>query len=236
MAKKIIFSALTFAGAFVVGILIFFPISQVASKYIKGFVDKESIDLRYDVLNIGFFGAQVTNLKTGDLTVNKIIIKYNPIGALFKRFSFEAESPLFIAGGKMAGDTITADIKGSVAGLAKLGNFDGSGSLDIKGKYNINSREGSVEVSSGAVSLAHPLMNVEADELKAKAGIKGNIITIDNVAAKGKTALDGKGTVVLNTKKIEFSTLDIQGKAGMMGMNMDFKIQGPASSPRFVTQ
>lgn len=236
MTKKIIFSALTFLGAFVVGILIFFPISQVASKYISSAVSKGNIDLRYDALDIGFFGAQVTNLKTGNLAVDKIIVKYNPIGAIFKRFSFEAESPLFMAGGKMAGDTITADIKGSVAGLAKLGNFNGSGSVDVKGKYNINSKEGSVEVSSGAVSFAHPLMNVEADTLSAKAGIKGNIITIDNVEAKGKTTLDGKGTVVLNTKKIEFSTLDIQGKAGMMGMNMNFKIQGSASSPRFITQ
>lgn len=236
MIKKIIISLLVFIGAFSAGLAIFFPIGEVASKYISSAVAGSNLDFRFDKLSAGFFGAEMTNIKTGKLTINKVKLDYNPIGLIFKRFSFYAESPLFIAKGNMAGNKITADITGSVNELAALADYKGSGSLNIKGGYDLAAKEGDVVVSGGAVSFAHPMMNVEADSVNANASIKGNVITINEINASGKTSIDGKGSVVLNPKKIEFSTLDIQGKAGLMGMNMNFKLQGPASSPRFVTQ
>lgn len=236
MKKKIALCVAIFLGAFIVGVIAFMPFGAIASKYIIQTASKNNIDLRFDTLNIGFFGAEMTNIKTGNMVVDNVALKYNPVGLIFKRFSFNAKSPFFIADGKMAGDEVTADIRGSVASIAGLAKCTGSGSVNVKGKYNLATKEGSVDLSSGAITFAHPLMNVEADSLNGNAGIKGNLITVSNLSAKGKTSLEGKGTVVLNTKKIEFSTLDLEGKAGMMGMDLNFKVQGAAYSPRFITQ
>lgn len=236
MKKKIIASVTLFLVAFVIGVLAFMPFGVIATKYIIQEAAKNNVELKFDTLDIGFFDAKMTNIKSGNLVVDNVELKYNPIGLIFKRFSFKAESPLFIADGKMAGNEITADIKGSVPAIAALASCTGSGSLDVKGKYNIVTKEGNVDISSGAVTVTHPLMLVETDSIKGVADIKGNLITIGNLSAKGKTSLEGKGTVSVNTKKIEFSTIDLEGQAGLMGMNMNFKLQGSAASPRFITQ
>ena len=86
--KKIIFSILAFFAALIVTLIITFPLSAVASKIISDTVTKNKIDLRYDKIDITFFGASASNIKSGPLVIKNIELDYNPIGLIFKRISF----------------------------------------------------------------------------------------------------------------------------------------------------
>lgn len=233
MAKKTVLSAAVFLGVFAVSAVIFMPYTQIASKIIDDVVNQRRVDIRYDALDVGLFGAEITKLATGALVIDRLTVKYNPIGLLFGKLSFNADSPVFSAEGTLSGSRLTADVKGSVAGLAKMAGFDGSGSVDAELSYDMSSGEGSALLKGGAVSFAHPMMKIEADGVEAEASVKGNIISVSKARAQGKTTLDAKGTVTLNSKKIEHSVMNITGKAGLMGMEMNFRLGGTFLAPIF---
>ena len=235
MVKKIALSAAAFIAAFIIALIIFMPYTQIASKVIDDIVTKRKIDIRYKTLDVGLFGAEITGLATGDITVDKLTVNYNPIGLIFKKLSFNADSPLFIAEGELSGNEVTANVRASVASISKMVGFDGGGSLNADILYNINSGEGSALLKSGSVSFIHPLMKIEADSLNGEVAIKDNMITIPQIKATGKTTLDAKGSITLNNKKIEHSLMDISGTAGIMGMNMNFRLSGNFISPKFTT-
>lgn len=235
MAKKIILSTIVFIGMFAVSAAIFMPYTHIATKIIDDITNERRIDIRYNTIKVGLFGAEITKLATGNLVIDKVTLKYNLIGLLLKKLSFNADSSAFTASGSLSGNKLTADIKGSVAGLAKMAGFNGSGSVDAKIIYDISSSEGNAILKGGAVTFIHPLMKIEADSLEAEASIKDRTINISKALAKGKTTLDATGTVTLNNKKIEHSVMDISGKAGIMGMDTKFRLNGTFLSPRFTT-
>lgn len=236
IVKKVISSSVAFMVATIVALMVFMPYNKIASKYIDDLIKSRKLDLVYESLDIGLFGASVKNIRTGPIKVSSVNASYNPIGLIFKRVKFNADSPLFNLNGSLKGDNLNAEIKGSLAGIGKLIGYDASGSFNSNVNYNIVGGTGDLDISSGALSFKHPLMTIETDSLNASANLKGNLLTIDNVSATGKTTLAGSGTINLNTKKIEQSNLDIAGKAGIMGMSMDFKLTGPITAPRFVTR
>ncbi len=232
--KKIIFSILAFFAALIVTLIITFPLSAVASKIISDTVTKNKIDLRYDKIDITFFGASASNIKSGPLVIKNIELDYNPIGLIFKRISFKADSPAFMLTGKLAGSNINADVKASVAGIAQIAGMSGSGSIDGKIEYNIKDEKGSINVTSpNKVSFNHPLMPVAVDSVQGQADIDKNKLTIKNFSAKGANSLNITGFVDLNKKKIDTSVLNINGEASMGNYPLKFNLVGPARAPKF---
>lgn len=130
--KQIIFSIMAFFTALILTLIVTFPLSAVASKIISDTVAKNKIDLRYDKIDISFFGAAASNIQTGPLVIKNVTLDYNPVGLLFKRISFKADSPAFILTGRLTGNDINADIKASVAGIAQIAGMTGSGTVNSK--------------------------------------------------------------------------------------------------------
>lgn len=232
--KQILFSIIAFFAALVVTLIITFPLSAVASKIIADTVTKNKIDLRYDKIDITFFGAAASNIKTGPLVIKNVELNYNPVGLLFKRISFKADSPAFMLTGKLAGNQLSADIKASVAGIAQITGMTGSGTVNGQIEYNIKDEKGTINVTSpNKVSFNHPLMPVAVDSLQGQADINKNKLTIKNLSAKGANSLNVTGYVDLNKQKIDTSVLNITGEASMGNYPLKFTLTGPARAPKF---
>lgn len=232
--KQIIFSITAFFAALIVTLIVTFPLSSVASKIIADTVEKNKIDLRYDKINITFFGATASNIQTGPLVIKNVTLDYNPLGLLFKRVSFKADSPAFILSGKLAGSNLNADIKASVAGIAQITGMTGSGTVNGKIEYNIKDEKGIINIESpNKVSFNHPLMPVSVDSLQGQADINKNKLTIKKLSAKGANSLNVTGYVDLNKQKIDTSVLNISGEASMGNYPLKFALTGPARAPKF---
>ena len=240
--KRIIFSIIAFLCALIVTLIVTFPLSAVASKIIADTVEKNKIDMRYDNINITFFGADASNIQTGPLTIKSIKLDYNPIGLFFKRVAFDVQSPAFMVTGKLSGSDLTADIKASVAGIAQIAGMTGSGiagmtgSGSVSGKiqYNLNDEKGSINLSSpNKVTFNHPLMPVAVDSLQGQADINKNKLTIKNLSAKGANSLNVTGYIDLNKQKIDTSVLNINGEASMGNYPLKFSLTGPARAAKF---
>lgn len=232
--KRIIFSIIAFFLALIITLIATFPLSAVASKIITDTVNKNRIDLRYDNINITFFGATAANIQTGKLLIKNVELKYNPIGLILKRISFKAESPAFMLTGKLSGNNISADIKASIAGIAQIAGITGSGSINGKIEYDIKNEKGIVNVSSpGKATLNSPLMPVSVDMLQGEADINKNKLTIKKLEAKGANSLNVTGYVDLNKQKIDKSILNINGETSMGNYPMKFSLTGPARAPKF---
>ena len=108
--KQIIFSVIAFFAAFLITIIIKFPLNAVVTNIITDTVQNKKIDIRYDSINVTFFGATATNVKTGPLVISNVQLDYNPLGLLFKRVAFKADSTAFNLSGKLSGSKLNADI------------------------------------------------------------------------------------------------------------------------------
>lgn len=232
--KQIIFSIMAFFTALILTLIVTFPLSAVASKIIADTVVKNKIDLRYDKIDISFFGATASNIQTGPLVIKNVTLDYNPVGLLFKRISFKADSPAFILTGRLTGNDINADIKASVAGIAQIAGMTGSGTVNSKIEYNIKDEKGIINIESpNKVSFNHPLMPVAVDSLNGQADINKNKLIIKNLSAKGANSLNVTGYIDLNKQKIDTSVLNINGEASMGSYPLKFALQGPARAPKF---
>lgn len=232
--KKIIFSVIAFISALFISLLFFFPINPMVSKIIRDTAESRKLDLRYDDINISPFGASVSNLKTGKLVVDNIRLKYNPIGLIFKRADFEAESQAFSVKGRLSGGVIKADAKGYMAGISGMAGYTGSGSLTGNLEYDMKNKKGALILNGGPVTFNHPMMILQADSLEGSAEIDGGTVTVSKLEAKGKNSLNAGGTIALNNNKIDQSVINMSGSANMNNYKMDFQINGPVKSPKFL--
>lgn len=231
--KKILLSIIVFLCAFLVTIIIKFPLSAVASNIITDIVKARKVDFRYDSLNITFFGADAKNVKSGPIVIKTLELDYNPIGLLFKRVAFNAQSDAFVVNGKLAGNNLNVDAKVSVAGVAQIANMKGSGSFTTNLTYNIKDETGKLNIDApNKITFNHPLMPIEADNLKGSADINKNKLTIQNLSATGTNSLKVTGYVDLNKKTIDTSILNIQGEASMGNFPLKFTLTGPARTPQ----
>lgn len=231
--KRIILSVIVFLCAFLITIIIKFPLNAVASNIIADTVKKRKIDIRYDSIDVSFFGAAATNVKSGPMVIKNIELDYNPLGLLFKRVTFKAQSDAFVLNGKFAGNDLTADVKVSIASLAQMANMTGSGSFTGSLNYNIKDEKGSLTIDApNKVSFTHPLMPLQVDNLKANADIDKNKLTINDFAATGQNTLKVTGYVDLNKQKIDTSILNIKGEASMGNFPLKFTLTGPARMPK----
>ena len=202
--KQIIFSITAFFAALIITLIAAFPLNAVASKIIEDTTAKNRIDLRYDKINVTFFGAAASNIQTGNLVIKNIELDYNPVGLLFKRITFKADSPAFMLTGRLKGSSLNADIKASVSGIAQITGITGSGTVNGKIEYNIKDEKGIVNLESpNKVSVNHPLMSVSVDSLNGQADINKNKLTIKNLSAKGVNSLNVTGYIDLNKQKID---------------------------------
>ncbi len=232
--KQIIFSITAFFAALIITLIAAFPLNAVASKIIEDTTAKNRIDLRYDKINVTFFGAAASNIQTGNLVIKNIELDYNPVGLLFKKITFKANSPAFMLTGRLKGSSLNADIKASVSGIAQITGITGSGTVNGKIEYNIKDEKGIVNLESpNKVSVNHPLMSVSVDSLNGQADINKNKLTIKNLSAKGVNSLNVTGYIDLNKQKIDTSILNINGEASMGSYPLKFALTGPARAPKF---
>lgn len=231
--KQIIFSVIAFFAAFLITIIIKFPLNAVVTNIITDTVQNKKIDIRYDSINVTFFGATATNVKTGPLVISNLELDYNPLGLLFKRVAFKADSTAFNLTGKLSGSKVNADIKGYIATLAQMGNMTGSGSFNGNFTYNIKDETGKITLDApNKVTFNHPLMPIAVDNIKAEADINKNKLTINNFSATGSNSLKVTGFIDLNKQKIDTSILNIQGEASMGNFPLKFTLTGPARMPK----
>lgn len=231
--KRIILSVIVFLCAFLITIIIKFPLNAVVSNIIADTVKNRKIDIRYDSINVTFFGSTATNVKSGPIVVKNIELDYNPLGLLFKRVSFKAQSDAFILEGKLAGNNLNADVKVSIASLAQMVNMTGSGSFTGNLTYNMKNETGKINLDApNKISFNHPLMPIQADNLKANADIDKNKLTINDFSATGQNTLKVTGYVDLNKQKIDTSILNIKGEASMGNYPLKFTLTGPARMPK----
>lgn len=231
--KQIIFSIIAFFTAFLITIIIKFPLNSVVTNIITDTVQNKKIDIRYDSINVTFFGATATNVKTGPLVISNLELDYNPLGLLFKRVAFKADSTAFNLTGKLSGSKVNADIKGYIATLAQMGNMTGSGSFNGNFTYNIKDETGKITLDApNKVTFNHPLMPIAVDNIKAEADINKNKLTINNFSATGSNSLKVTGFIDLNKQKIDTSILNIQGEASMGNFPLKFTLTGPARMPK----
>lgn len=237
--KKIILSVVAFLVSFIISVIIFFPITPIAEKYIKNIITQRNLDLRYDKMNITFFGADVTNLRTGPVVIKKISLDYNPIGLLFKNVKFNVTSNLINAKGEFSNNTLTSTIKSSVAEIAKVSGSGAEGSGTINGSinYSVEKKQGEINLqSTGAVNIKHQLITLELETLKGIAKINNNVVNIEKLSATGKNTLDVTGSISINPAVLNSSVLNISGTASMNNFPIKFKLNGPARSPSFQLQ
>lgn len=237
--KKIILSVVAFLVSFIISVIIFFPITPIAEKYIKNIITQRNLDLRYDKMNITFFGADVTNLRTGPVVIKKITLDYNPIGLLFKNVKFNVTSNLINAKGEFSNNTLTSTIKSSVAEIAKVSGSGAEGSGTINGSinYSVEKKQGEINLqSTGAVNIKHQLITLELETLKGIAKINNNVVNIEKLSATGKNTLDVTGSISINPAVLNSSVLNISGTASMNNFPIKFKLNGPARSPSFQLQ
>lgn len=237
--KKIIFSIIAFFVSFIIAVIMFFPITPIAEKYIKDIITQRRIDLRYDKMDITFFGATVTNIRTGPVVIKKVTLDYNPISLLFKSVKFDINSNLISAKGEFSNNTLTSTIKSSVGEIAKVSGSGAEGSGTINGSinYSVEKKQGEINLqSTGNVNIKHQLITLELDSLKGKAKINNNIVNIENLSATGKNTLNVSGSVTINPAVLNSSVLNISGTASMNNFPIKFKLNGPARSPNFQLQ
>ena len=225
--KQIIFSITAFFAALIITLIAAFPLNAVASKIIEDTTAKNRIDLRYDKINVTFFGAAASNIQTGNLVIKNIELDYNPVGLLFKRITFKADSPAFMLTGRLKGSSLNADIKASVSGIAQITGITGSGTVNGKIEYNIKDEKGIVNLESPNK------VSVSVDSLNGQADINKNKLTIKNLSAKGVNSLNVTGYIDLNKQKIDTSILNINGEASMGSYPLKFALTGPARAPKF---
>lgn len=231
--KRIILSVIVFLCAFLITIIVKFPLNAVVSNIIADTVKNRKIDIRYDSINVTFFGSTATNVKSGPIVIKNIELDYNPLGLLFKRVSFKAQSDAFILNGKLSGNNLNADVKVSIASLAQMVNMTGSGSFTGNITYNIKNETGKINLDApNKISFNHPLMPLQADNLKANADIDKNKLTINDFSATGQNTLKVTGYVDLNKQKIDTSILNIKGEASMGNYPLKFTLTGPARMPK----
>lgn len=231
--KRIILSIIVFLCAFLITIIIKFPLNAVVSNIISETVKNRKIDIRYDSINVTFFGSTAVNVKSGPIVVKNIELDYNPLSLLFKRVSFKAQSDAFILEGKLAGNDLNADVKVSIASLAQMVNMSGSGSFTGNITYNMKNETGKINLDApNKISFNHPLMPLQADNLKANADINKNKLTINDFSATGQNTLKVTGYVDLNKQKIDTSILNIKGEASMGNYPLKFTLTGPARMPK----
>ncbi len=232
MLRKIIFSSAVFLFSALLGLIVFFPLNQVAEKAIKSYVSLNRLEFAYDEMNITFFGADIRGIVSKDLIIDEIKVNYNPIGLLLRRLSFEAESPFFLAEGRMAGNNLEAEFTASVGAIAELLKTEGSGSFTTNIAYNVKSGDGDITLDSGAITLVHPLINVDVDSVEGDATIVSNKLTINTAEAVGSTSLSAEGTININPNVIDMSLLDIRGTASLSGLTVPFTLVGTAKRAR----
>ena len=112
-------------------------------------------------------------------------------------------------------------------------NMTGSGSFTGNITYNIKNETGKINLDApNKISFNHPLMPLQADNLKANADIDKNKLTINDFSATGQNTLKVTGYVDLNKQKIDTSILNIKGEASMGNYPLKFTLTGPARMPK----
>lgn len=232
MKERIIF-ALIFLAAFIASIIIFFPLTPIASKVAASVIKSQNIPITYEAMNVTFFGADIKKLRADNVLIDNAHLSYNPIGLLFKRIKFKADSSLFQAEGRLAGNLLQTNLKASVTDVAKLFNQQGTGSLNADITFDIKEETGEIKLNSKKATFKTPMLPVDIDSLLAEATYAKNELKIGIFKAEGKTALDAKGSITLNKKAINRSLLNLSGKVGFSGQMMNFSLTGAASNPNF---
>lgn len=233
MIKKVSALIATFVLSMIIGVVIFFPLNAVATKVISNVIMTNGLDFRYRELDITYFGAMATGLESKDLRIDKVTLGYNPLGLLFRNIDFKATSPLFLAEGDLSGSTVTADVVASIGNIANLIKVDGSGSVNALITYNASDGNGDINITSGAITLKHPMVSLDISTFEAVGVVTSNVLTITKAEAKGNTSLTATGTVNINTTNPDMSILNISGNIGMGSINLPFTLKGVAKNARF---
>lgn len=232
--KQISISVVLFIVSFLLTAIIFFPLTPVADKYIKKAITANKIDLNYKSINVSYFGTEINGIENKFVKINKVTIDYNPLGLLFKRIDLNATSPMFSLDAKLRGNKLQADVKGSIASIAKTAGHTGKGSIQGNLNYNLKDLNGTLNIESkGPVAYTHPMLDLKLDSLSGTITSAKNNITIQKFTTTGENKLDLNGYVKLNTTNINNSLVELTGKAEMGNYPLNFSISGPLKTARF---
>ena len=243
--KKILLSILTFVVSSVIVIIILFPYTEVATKYINDNIDKLPVKIAYGTLNISPLGAEIENISIDNqLNIDIVELSYNPITAIFRRAGFDIISDLFIANGKLRGSTVETDIRLSLDSLTKLipakatggAEFNAKGTLNLGVELLIDNMSGNINIDSSALTVVTPFMTLDIDSLTATASLESNTLKIDSIKATGKSQLEGSGVINLNMKSLIDSSMDIKGTVNLSGLKSGFRLTGRFRNPSFKLQ
>ena len=243
--KKILLSVLTFVVSAVIVLIILFPYTEVATKYINENLDKLPVNIAYETLNISPLGAEIENVSIDNqLNIDTIELSYNPITAIFRRVGFDVISDLFIASGKLKGSTVETDIRLSLDSVTKLipakatggADFNAKGTLNLGIELLLDNMSGNINIDSSTLTVVTPFMSLDIDSLTAIASLDGSTLKIDSIKATGKSQLEGSGVINLNMKSLIDSSMDIKGTVNLSGLKSGFRLTGRFRAPSFKLQ
>lgn len=229
----------------VIVLIILFPYTEVATKYINENLDKLPVTISYQTLNVSPLGSEIEGISIDNqLNIDVVELSYNPITAIFRRAGFDVISDLLIASGKLKGNKVEADIRLSLDTLTKLipakatggTDFNAKGTLNLGIEYLIDNMSGNINIDSSTLTVVTPFMTLDIDSLIANASLNGNTLKIDNIKATGKSQLEGSGVITLNMKSLVDSSMDIKGTVNLSGLKSGFRLTGRFRNPSFKLQ
>lgn len=190
--------------------------------------------LIYSDLDLGLFGGEIRDIVINDqIEVDHLNISYNPISLLFLRVSFNLGSDFLVANGSFKSNTLSAETELDLNSISDLIGIDAIGAMNVNIDYFLDNMSGNIAINSGSITIAHPLMRVEADSLHLTAELKGFLLKINSFKTTGQSVVDASGIISFNPKNIRDSILDLKGNMDIMGIKSNFEIRGTFAKPDF---
>ncbi|MDR0453220.1 MAG: type II secretion system protein GspN [Deferribacteraceae bacterium] len=249
MTKKTIKYAGIFTAFFIAALLALFPYSSVADSALMKLITENKLPVSYTKVKSGLFRTNITgvtlnNITIGDQIIDKINLgniklSYTPFSLLTHSVKAFINSDYGTANIKYSKNNVIADTALNISRLAGTLKFQAAGELKITIKYNSKDLKGVLNLNSSSFTLSLPVLGpVKGDSLTAECTITGNILMITSlkIAGDNLTVENADGQIELNRENIKRSTLNITGKARVMGLTSDFGIRGAINSPQFSTQ
>ena len=228
MKRKILLSIVTFLIVFITTIWLSLPYENIAVKAIKTIEKTAKIDLEYEQLKSGPLSTQLNALEAKEIPLGKLTLYHGPLSLISGNIGYELSGTIN-AEGKLSAKNITlvGDISsGIINNLTDQLKVTG----DIKADIGFNPQENSSEVSAeaGKIGIKTPMGMMDFENITLEINSIGRRVNIKRLTSDDAMALNLSGTIIINGKAPERSSVNINGTFDLAGQKKKIVLNGRA--------
>lgn len=228
MKRKILLSIITFVVIFITALWLSLPYENIAVKAIKTIEQTAKIDLKYDQLKSGPLSTSISALEAKNIPLGELSLNHSPLNLIFGNIGYKLSGTIN-SEGKLSANNVT--LVGNISS-GVINNFTDQVKItgDLKADIRFNPQNSSAEVvaQAGKAGIKTPMGMMDFEKVSIEVSSKGKRVNIRKLASDDSMALNLSGTIIINERAPERSTVNIRGTFNLAGQKKEIILNGRA--------